>query len=328
MVIRSVLLGWICALSAGCSALIPAHPLSYQLRNEEVSISFRHLKGDHPGEELTTRCAAQESQEKSHEKFAPLAIAAVAAPYVAEFAIKKVAASLKDEAARYVADYSGLGADDKFYACESAWASLNLDGMSIERTVDDKPAFKLDLAVQRSLDATAFRLIPLTAELSLAKAKVADVRSYLPWTWSTFRTHRGKIDIDVDLTIEALWTDANKEIHNTAIASLTLPLRKLPLGGRWAPNVPGSLGTGWFQAIPRSPLWRDNKTNEQLYGLGTYVVKVKVREYDDYGKQVTRVADYVESNREAWVKQVRTSVETTKAPTPAVVTTPKTNPTR
>jgi hypothetical protein len=40
-------------------------------------------------------------------------------------------------------------------------------------------------------------------------------------------------------------------------------------------------------------------------GTGTYVVKVKVTEYDDYGKLIKEASDEVSTNRAEWMNRIK-----------------------
>ncbi|MGZ9189453.1 MAG: hypothetical protein ACXW39_05290 [Nitrospira sp.] len=49
------------------------------------------------------------------------------------------------------------------------------------------------------------------------------------------------------------------------------------------------------------------RSKKPKLGTGAYVVKVKVTEYDDYGKLVNEVSDEVSTNRADWMNTIKKS---------------------
>jgi hypothetical protein len=64
------------------------------------------------------------------------------------------------------------------------------------------------------------------------------------------------------------------------------------IGQVWA-NGGDVVRSQWFPAVPVS-----RSADGKRFGTGNYVVKVVVREYDDFGKKVKVVGEKLESNRE------------------------------
>lgn len=281
----------------GCSALLPANPRSNKRSDEQVSLELLHNESMRP--KVKSECV-KPAADSVEEKALP-AIAAAAIPVIADFAIKQTKKSIDEEAKQYVAEYTTSAADDMFYACRGPQAPVNLRGGRLRRTVAGEPAFILNFAVEPALDETAFRIVPTSAEMSYAKAKVLGTRWYLPWTW--FLKRRNAVDVDVKLTVEALWTDEKDAVHRAVLGDLALPIRGIPLGPKGEAQQPMLSPSGWFPLVPRSRPPASDREHYR-YGLGNYLVTVAVREYDDAGKRVEKISEFVEEFREPAVKQI------------------------
>lgn len=112
-------------------------------------------------------------------------------------------------------------------------------------------------------------------------------------TW--FTKVRDRIDADVNIVLEGHWVDDNDVSHREDVADLHVHLSDLKLGE--TTNI-STARSEWFPLIPRS--------KKPRLGTGTYVVKVKVTEYDDFGKLVTEVSDEILTNKVDWVQKIRT----------------------
>ena len=281
--ITAVLLSSVLVLSmAGCETFIPKHNNSLVFEDESVVVKV--LKADErPPEPFTSPQAIP-------------AIAAIVIPIVADLAIKKVGSELDAESRRYTADYAGFVADHSFYDKNGM---INFTGVDIRRKIKNEDAISILLTVKRSQPdpskADPNGMLQLAAGqimLKNTKAKIADNVWYYPWTWD----NKAEIDLDVNVTIEAQWIDEQKKGHSEIVANLDLPMR----GIRFGMNNEGSFSatpSAWFAPIPKTS-----------GGNGTYVVKVKVSEYDDFGKRVKKLSEYVESNRESWVSKIKSSL--------------------
>lgn len=84
------------------------------------------------------------------------------------------------------------------------------------------------------------------------------------------------------IVIEGHWIDDNDVFHREDLADLRLRMSDLKLGDTI--NI-STVRSEWFPLIPRS--------KKPKLGTGAYVVKVKVTEYDNYGKLVNEVSDEV-----------------------------------
>jgi hypothetical protein len=287
------------ALQAGCALWLPAHPRSERREDGRVALRLRHRAKD----PVDRPCEAPPAPGPRADEAVAVAPAAALIPIVADFVVQQVVAEIAREAERYTADYAAFAADDRFYACRGPEAPINLEALELTRSAGGRQAFSLTVLVEPSIDGTAFKLVPAAARLDYAKAKVLGRRWYLPWSWLGGR--REALDLDVEITIEALWTDAADRIHRAVIADLPIALRGVPLGP--APTaVPLDAASGWFPAVPRS---RPKDPKSGLLGLGTYVVRARVREYDDFGRRVERLSVLVEKHREDLVRRAREAAE-------------------
>lgn len=282
--IPAILLSPILMLSmTGCETFIPRHDHSLVLEDESVVVKV--LKANEPVDQHFTSPQAVP------------AMAAMVIPILADLAIKKVGSELDAESKRYTADYAGFVAEKGFYDN----GNINFTGVDIRRKIKDKDAISILLTVQRSLadpdpkkpDPNGMlQLVAHEIQLTDAKTKIADSVWYYPWTWG----NKAKIDMDVNVTIEAQWIDDQKKGHSEIVANLDLPIRGIAFGKNVSTSF-SSTPSAWFAPIPKGPT-----------GNGTYVVKAKVTEYDDFGKRVKKLSEYIESNRESWVSKIKSSL--------------------
>lgn len=284
----ALLLSLVGLLAAGCSSLVPANSRSDWRSGEEVEVTLKN---------------------KEVEAAAIPALLIPVATEALNYAIKWIGSELKAESERYVAEYTGTGSGKNFY---TTGGKVNLDTIKVERFLpngsEKKVATELVMKVESSADG--FRLVADKVKVDYAKAKVSDGRWYLPWTW--FTSHQNTIDLDVEVTFEALWTEDGRS-HNEALSVVKLPIRNITLGDG---NSKTSAVSAWIPWIPRTS--QSTKANGAVgaggangggttvntLGRGTYNVKVLVREFDDFGERVKMLSDKIEGNREEWVKKL------------------------
>ena len=270
-------------LLAGC---VPAHPYSMQLDGEKVVVDV--LK---PEEVQATGAAG--------EKRAAPVIVADAVPMAAHYAIKSTTPVFNEDSLEHTATYSGAKTASKFYAADKTGTSVQFGGLRITRSIvnDGKPQTAVILTF--SVDAQELstngqlQLVGDSALVHFGKVKVEDRKWYIPWTW--FAKVRDRIDADVNIVLEGHWVDDHHVSHREDVADLHVHLSDLKLGE--TTNI-SSVRSEWFPLIPRS--------QKPRLGTGTYVVKVKVTEYDDFGKLITEVSDDVSTNRADWVQKIQT----------------------
>ena len=270
-------------LLAGC---VPAHPYSLQVDGEKVVVDV--LKPDEvkaPG--------------AGGGKGGPPLIAAGAAPMAAHYVIKATTPVLNEDTIEHTATYSGTKAASKFYADDKPATSVQFSGVRITRSIlnEGKPQTAAILTfwvdAQELPTNGQLQLVGDSALVHFGKVKVEDKKWYIPWTWRM--KVRDRIDADVNIVVEGHWTDDHEVSHRADVADLHFHLSDLKLGDT---TDISTVRSEWFPLIPRS--------KKPKLGTGTYVVKVKVTEYDDYGKLVNQVSDEVSTNRADWVNKIKT----------------------
>lgn len=270
-------------LLAGC---VPAHPYSMQVDGERVVVDV--LKPD----EL-------KSLGTGERKLVAPVITAATVPVSAHHMIKSTTPVFNEDTLEHTATYSGTKAASKFYGDDKPATSVQFGGVKITRSIvnDGKPqpAVILTFLVDAQELPTngQLQLVGDSALVHFGKVKVEDRKWYIPWTW--FTKVRDRIDADVNIVLEGHWVDDNDVSHREDVADLHVHLSDLKLGE--TTNI-STARTEWFPLIPRS--------KKPRLGTGTYVVKVKVTEYDDYGKLVTEFSDEVLTNKTDWTHKIKT----------------------
>jgi hypothetical protein len=266
----------------GC---VPAHPYSMQVDGEKVVVDV---------------FTPEEMRGRGAEVVAPV-VPAGAVPVAAHYAIKATTPVFNEDSLEHTATYSGTKAVSKFYANDKTGTSVQFGGVKITRSIvnDGKPqtagilTFSVD--AQELQTNGQLQLVGDSAFVHFGKVKVEDKKWYIPWTW--LKKVRDRIDADVNVVIEEHWIDDTDVSHREDVADLHLHLSDLKLGD--TTNI-STVRSEWLPLIPRN--------KKPKLGTGTYVVKVKVTEYDDYGKLVTEVSDEVSTNRTDWVKKIKNSL--------------------
>ncbi|MGQ0557216.1 MAG: hypothetical protein ACT4PN_14875 [Nitrospiraceae bacterium] len=266
----------------GC---VPAHPYSRQVDGEKVVVDV--LK---PDEVKATGAGGG--------KIVAPVVAAGVVPVAVQYVVKATTPVFNEDTIEHTATYSGAKAASKFYAEEKPGLSVQFGGVRITRSIvnDGKiqTAANLTFAVdaQELASNGQLQLVGDSALVHFGKVKVEDKKWYIPWTWRM--KVRDRIDADVNIVIEGHWLDDNDVSHREDVADLHLRLSDLKLGDT---TTISTVRSEWFPVIPRS--------KKPKQGTGTYVVKVKVTEYDDYGKLVNEVSDDVSTNRADWMNTIR-----------------------
>ena len=274
----------ILGLLAGC---VPAHPYSMQVDGEKVLVEV--LKPDEVKAQGTG----------GGKPVAPV-IAAGAVPVAAHYAVKATTPVFNEDTIEHTATYSGAKAASKFYAEEKPGLSVQFGGVRITRSIVNDGKTQTAAILTFAVDAQELasngqlQLVGDSALMHFGKVKVEDKKWYIPWTWRM--KVRDRIDADVNIVIEGHWLDDNDVSHREDLADLHLRLSDLKLGD--TTNI-STVRSEWFPLIPRS--------KKSKLGTGTYVVKVKVTEYDDYGKLVNEVSDEVSTNRAGWMNTIKKS---------------------
>jgi len=270
-------------LVAGC---VPAHPYSMQRDGERVVVDV--LKPDE----------ARGPGVGGGKAVAPM-IAAGAVPASAHYAVKATTPVFNEDTIERTATYSGAKAGSQFYADDKTGTSVQFGGVRITRSIVNDGKLQTAAILTFAVDAQELvsngqlQLVGDSALVHFGKVKVEDKKWYIPWTW--FKKVRDRIDADVNVVLEGHWVDDHEMSHREDLADLHLSLRDLKLGD--TTNI-SEVRSEWFPLIPRS--------KKPKLGTGTYVVKVKVTEYDDYGKLVNEVLDEVLTNKTDWTHKIKT----------------------
>ncbi|MDH4085055.1 MAG: hypothetical protein OEV99_16515 [Nitrospira sp.] len=272
-------------LVAGC---VPAHPYSMQVDGEKVVVEV--LMPDE-----------MKAQGTGGGKLVAPGIATDAVPVAIHYATKATTPVLNEDTIEHTATYSGVKAASKFYADEKTGFSVQFGGVRITRSIVNDGKSQTAAILTFAVDAQELasngqlQFVGDSALVHFGKVKVEDRKWYIPWTWRM--KVRDRIDADVNIVIEGHWMDGNEVSHREDLADLHLRLRDLKLGDT---TDISAVRSEWFPLIPR--------TKKPKQGTGTYVVKVRVTEYDDYGKLVNEVSDEVSTNKADWVKKIKRSV--------------------
>ncbi|MFG0275310.1 MAG: hypothetical protein ACF8QF_09655 [Phycisphaerales bacterium] len=246
------------------------------------------------------------------------AVAAAAIPVLIDYGVKLVEKEIKREAARYTAQYSAFGVSDAFYKPSDAvdrgkslytgpTPTVHFESVVVQREVmigegdaaRSETALRLQLDRIASSDGMFFRLAPSTIEIPYSKCKL--------------RSGDDDVDIEVRLTIDAYWIDEKgaAQVKSFALAPVIVPGVPVGPASEWTESEQVAVNahlartpTTWIPMIPRSVIDKDN----DKYGLGTFVVRAEIKEFDDFGKRVTAVGDVVAENRDDWVKQLTKAI--------------------
>ncbi len=289
-------------LGSGCTSLsnrasavfFPARADTEKTRGEIVTVD---LTQPHPIPPRPPR----KGQTKA-EVAAAQAAGALGA-MAAEIVLEQVTKFLEEESERYTATYSGIAVADDFYAGWTVDAPLNLTGITLTRSalVDDSrtTAATIGFEVKGTRDLTAFEIKPVSARVDYAKAKIARFGLLDPGSW--FEDADDTIDLSVQLTMHAVWTDAEAESHIKKVFEGSLKIQDLKIGTAYGPGagapVPGGSFVGQLTpAIPRSFL--GDGSGGPIYGTGNFIISILVTEHDDYGSKVKQVGTALSENQD------------------------------
>ena len=277
-------------LLAGCTGLLPAHPLSLDTEGERVTITMLDQtalakKADQLGFTLPT-------EEQSAA--GPLAV-------VAGFAIDSVKSWLDEQAQLYEAQFEVKSAFDDFWVGDKP----QYVGLCVERsTARDpaKPAFTLVCTMAPTKDSQLLTIQPVYLAVQRAKAKVLyfDASKWwsAPWIW--YFDTGDKVDVDVNLEIGAAWRDQSGTFNDTKIASASFSAAGLVLGTARREFEPKVIA-GWMPGVPRS---QDGKGAAK--GSGNFWIHAVVTERDPSNakKDIEKASHYLESNRDSLISHV------------------------
>lgn len=284
-----VLLLALCLLT-GCSlnrSFIAGDEWSNQSRSERVYIELDTLEA---------------------EKSIAVPLLAAVAPKLIDYGIEFVQKEVKREASRYERSYVATVAGDQFYPTrESALpAKPLLRRIAVSRSIiprgsdEREDAMHLILKVVPSADHFYFRFEPESLKVDFAKAK----------------TRRGDndVDIEVKLSMTFFWVE-DGEARQQSIELPAIMLTGVKQGIEYMSGLADKEKGQVFSAqlknaasawIPMPPVSSVDVTTDgsmtTVYGTGTYIIRVVVREYDDFGERVSTVAKFVDEKEQEAVE--------------------------
>lgn len=282
--LKTVSLLSVALIVGGCQAFLPAHSLSEDTRQEQLSI--RMLTAEEILSEYADRLTDSDKElitrpplvERDPSLLTPGGLIGTALVLARDY----VATALEVEAARYVAQYETSAALDGF------WTTRDLDfvqayrGIEFKRLTGGNPedfgGLTVLLLIYPSTDNQFLGLKPAIVQLRTSKAKVPsyEIKDWWTtfWTWA-LRTG-DSVDLDFELRIAAT--------YRAGARSRTVETKEL---GAFSFNSNGHLlGTerntfaqaiGWIPPIPRSA---DPLLATRTKGLGTFQVSFRVTEAD------------------------------------------------
>lgn len=219
---------------------------SFERKGETVRLDFGYrYPGDPPSRPKPIPGTATSGIRQHAVGTAEIAAAA-------GFIVEQISEYLKKESERYTATYSAVAVGDQFYSDWTPDGSVNLQTITLNRTVESGNAVKISFAVIPTKDGTAFRLKPSYVHLERAKAKLASFALLDPVSW--FSSADKDLDLTVNLKMHAVWRDEGLNVHvqDLAEGEFKIPNVKLndQYGGAGTPPVPGGGFNGKLFPMP------------------------------------------------------------------------------
>lgn len=236
---RSVLIILILSCLAGCSSLrrnlsnffFPPNPWSDRRDGEQVNVELKYKMSSKEVEELSSNPYKSGKEGRMFEPFSMSVIAGIAVSAIGQF--------LKEEGERYSATYSSAAFGDVFYDNWDKTAALNLQAITVTRTVKGDPALDFCALVMPTIDRTGFQLVPVYLSMQRSKAKLIGFDWLSPLNfdllapWTIFKNEWSGYDNDVDVKIRmefyAMWRDKEGKGHNELIAQQEFSYPNVPL---------------------------------------------------------------------------------------------------
>jgi hypothetical protein len=242
---------------------------------------------------------------------------------VLSFAGKGVMALINMERKKYTATYEQSLTDLVFYdqlSDKSAFdpVGMQFNGFEVLRmvqtsrnTVDTAfyASFEPDLSnPYEIINNSFFRLKVKDIKLDYAKAKVADSRWYLPWSWGG-KKKRNKLNLDLEIVFRATWVTSDGNYYdNVEIGRFLLTLRDIPLNQKdparqkYFDDLKGTLLTGRCTLVPRSfgYYYFSGNQLQPCYGQGNYTIEAGIKESGTQNfvlKMTNKVQTFVKENR-------------------------------
>ncbi len=229
------------------SIFFPATENSFERKGEEVVLELGYQnKGTAPSRpELIPG-----TDPNGIQQHALVGAGEVAA--AAGFIVDQISKYLEKESERYTATYSAVGVGDQFYGQWKSDASVNLEEITLNRTVESGDAVKINLKVIPTIDGTAFQVKPSYVNVERAKAKLASFALLDPFSW--FSGSDNDLDLTVNLKMHAVWRDKKLKVHVQDLAEGEFKIRNVKLGAKYGgdgnPPVPGGDFSGKLFPMP------------------------------------------------------------------------------
>ena len=256
-----------------------ANRYSYRRSGEEVHLKIEHFKSRVP-EKPVQSVLAQADDSKGRSLAALMVL-----PYMFKLGYNQVEKSIVNEDRKHSAQYSAVVSDDKFYMDNTSTAGVNIDKITLYRTIQvtkkkRDTAFVITFGVEKTSDGYFLRFVPERARINYAKAKMKMRDRY--------------VDFDLNVLITSYWINSERAFNSTNIGPLNMVLYNMPLRKEIGAKQLEGYATPWFAVIPRSQI--DNNT----FGTGNFEVRINVKEMDEMGENRINYSDRfnMDANRE------------------------------
>jgi hypothetical protein len=247
----------ICIILTSCIA----NKYSYKRKGEEVHLAVQHYHDRVAEKPLLSVLTADETKSRGLG-------AIMALPYVFKMGYNQVEKMISNEDKKRSAEYSGVTSDDKFYMSTAKDATVNVDKITLCRTIQKNKkcrdtALVAVFGLEKSSDGSFLRLVPERLKVGYCKAKLA--------------MGDKNVDLEMNISLNTFWIDNDKTYKSESIGPLNVILYNVPLRKELSKEKLADYATPWFSVIPRSHL------DDNAFGTGNYALRITVKEYDEYG---------------------------------------------
>jgi hypothetical protein len=199
------------------------------------------------------------------------------------FAADYLSNTLRQEADRYSASYTGQGACQEFWMYDGQSRVQNTYGLEFTRYVpgDTDPAFACLFVILPSKDNTAFAIEPAVIRVNKCKAKVLsyEVKDWYTTLWTWMLKTGTAVDVAIRIEIDVTWTDSEMQTHTATACDFTLPVGAIDLANP-QDKTDFTAPAAWLAGIPTSA-----PRGDQAGGTGTFSLRVTVHERDPSNAQ-------------------------------------------
>lgn len=209
----------------------------------------------------------------------------VAAPVLLDYGVGKIKQLLEKEANKFTAVYTGEISDSNFYrGVSDEKQSLNYESITIVRKaqINGKIETVSNITMKLQVDesGTFLMLQPHSLKIDKSKAKLV--------------MDDNTLDIKIDISMVSFWVGADQEYRTQETANTSFLLSNIELGRTYTTtDTELQRSSGWLFPVPLS-----RKTDNSVYGKGTFNLVITVTEVDDYGKRIEKIRSVLETNEE------------------------------